>query len=515
MASETALSWLTKSQKVGGYTIGPPAALAVAVVALVLGTIQLSHSSREPNAPPVVSSWIPYLGSADALDRDPDAFIEAAKKKYPGGVFGVKIAGRIYYYVTDVKIINTVYKQPKIFSMSAIGFYWAKWVFDVSDKALFGSNVYPVLGQHLHGFFAPMQVGPFVDSFAAELHSVIHGTKEIEPLAPGASISTPLLKFMYKVAYTATGRTLFGPTWDNSDKAMATFDAFDSEVYKAAGGYPPAMMRNFRKGREEFKNIIKEYLSKPHQPSQWIAERLEIAKDGGWEGVDLITLILGSWWPTMGNIPFSAYWILALALQHPDGVQPIIDELDAVGSRFMSQHPELEGSYSDHLAAFFQSNPAIPLLSSTISETLRFTTDTYSMRDVIEDEAQLGHYTVKKGDMVVCVTRGVHMDETEFGDNAKEWVPRRFMRNAPLDEDRKGSSRTEAQFNWMPFGGGISMCSGRHFAQYHMKITIATLLKTFRFELDRSRSNVKLGRHNRGFGIRRPEGDVMVKITRL
>ncbi|KAG8932513.1 Cytochrome P450 7B1 [Tulasnella sp. 418] len=514
MSSNATISWLTEPKKIAGYDI-PPAALAVAAAALLFGTLQLTKSSKNSNAPPVVSTWVPYLGSADAIDRDPDAFLAAAKKKHPGGVFGVKIAGKIYYYVTDVKYINTVYKQPKTFSISSMTFYWAKWVFDISDKALFGSNAYPEIGEHLHRTFAPKNISPLVESYASQLYSVIQGSDEIKPAAPGTSIETPLLEFINRIAFIATSRMLFGPTFDTSDEAIAIFDAFDSQVYKASNGYPPALMPSFRKGREGIKKLFRKYMETPHQPGSFVAESHEIGRDSGWDENDLATLMLGNLWPTMANIPFSAYWAICLSLQHPEGVQPLIDELDTAGAHFMDSHPELKGNYTDHLAAFLQSSPAIPLLSSTISETLRYTTDSYSMRDVIVDQAQLGPYTVKKGDTIVCVTRGVHMDKNEFGENAEEWIPKRFMRDAPVGEDKKGVSGTETQFNWMPFGGGISMCSGRHFAQYHMKITITTLLKMFRFDVNHAKSKVKLGPTNRGFGIRRPEGDLIVKVTRL
>ena len=44
--------------------------------------------------------------------------------------------------------------------------------------------------------------------------------------------------------------------------------------------------------------------------------------------------------------------------------------------------------------------------------------------------------------------------QKEF-ENAKEFVPTRFM----SEDSGKG---TEGSSKWMPFGGGISMCSGTH-----------------------------------------------------
>ena len=58
---------------------------------------------------------------------------------------------------------------------------------------------------------------------------------------------------------------------------------------------------------------------------------------------------------------------------------------------------------------------------------------------------------------------------------------------------------------------------GRHFAAQHVRITLTTLLKTYRFEIDRTKSKlpIKLSNINRGFGIRRPDDDLYVNITKI
>lgn len=149
-------------------------------------------------------------------------------------------------------------------------------------------------------------------------------------------------------------------------------------------------------------------------------------------------------------------------MQRPEGVQPLIDELDAAGAAFMSNHPGLAGDYSSHLAAFFHSNPNIPLFSSTYSEVLRFTTDSYSMRGVLVESAKLGGYTFQKNDTLICRTRGVHQDPQQF-DQPGTFEPRRFMSD-------DGGNGTGGVHKWMPYGGGISMCSGTLFMTWvHFK----------------------------------------------
>ncbi len=54
-----------------------PVAAASAAVAVGLG-IALRSSNRDEHRPPVVPSWIPWLGSEWAVERDSDAFFKAA-----------------------------------------------------------------------------------------------------------------------------------------------------------------------------------------------------------------------------------------------------------------------------------------------------------------------------------------------------------------------------------------------------------------------------------------------------
>ncbi len=147
------------------------------------------------------------------------------------------------------------------------------------------------------------------------------------------------------------------------------------------------------------------------------------------------------------------------------------------------------------------------------------------MRGVMKDDVELGGYKFKKDETLVCRTRSVHLDDKEF-DHAKDYVPTRFI-------DDEGEKTTEGSAKWMPFGGGVSTCLGmtkidcrwesltrllgRHFAQYHMKIFLATVLKNFHFEIDTAKSDlpITLSNHNRGFGLRRPKGEVFVNVKRI
>ncbi|KAG9008425.1 hypothetical protein FRB90_008889 [Tulasnella sp. 427] len=479
---------------------------AAATAALIVGLNLVWASNKEKEkSPPVVLSWIPWIGSQWAIDWDPDAFMKSAQlsglggfndsemQSFPGGIFGAKTTGRTMYYVTDAALINQVYKQPKIFAMSLVQMEWGKNCFSFSDKALFGTpaltgEIFP----HLDRSMAPVNMMGLVETFERCLAKAI---KTFPTPTPGTSVS--LQDFVLRLAHRATGAAYYGPTFD-VEAFWDDWQGFDDGVYKVALAYPVPLCPHFVKCRERVIQRFLEYLDDPaHEPCEMIGEQERMARDvAKLDRRDLGVLIMSDYWPLMANVPWGSLWLLILQLQRAEGLAPILAELDAAGAAWSSTQPDPTVSYLSNLTAFFQSQPQLPLFQSTINEVLRFTSDSYSMRGVVPDEgAMLGGYKLKKNDTLIMSTRSVHFDETLFGEDAKTFEPKRWLN---LGEEAKTSFR--------PYGGGVSMCSGRHFASYHVKIFLTTLLHSFRFEVDKAKSPGPSPREQRVWAEAAPRG---------
>ncbi len=90
------------------------------------------------------------------------------------------------------------------------------------------------------------------------------------------------------------------------------------------------------------------------------------------------------------------------------------------------------------------------LLYSTFQEVLRMHARRASARFVREDIMLDGQYLLKKGMVVQMPTAVMHSDSTIWGADATEFQSRRFLNKHNLSAYR-------------PFGGGASLCPGRHF----------------------------------------------------
>jgi cytochrome P450 len=150
-----------------------------------------------------------------------------------------------------------------------------------------------------------------------------------------------------------------------------------------------------------------------------------------------------------------------LQLQRPEGLAPLIAEVDAsrtafAATRDSSAAPLLDDH--DGLYAWLSSSGAAgtPLLTSTIQEALRFCSSSFSIRLVTRDTSLAG-YTLYKDQKVICMTRAVHLDEEVHEDSA-EFVPTRYL-DANKARTKDGKSVPN---HTLPFGGGVSMCEGRY-----------------------------------------------------
>ena len=145
--------------------------------------------------------------------------------------------------------------------------------------------------------------------------------------------------------------------------------------------------------------------------------------------------------------------MIVLNLQRPDGLKLLVTEVDEAVASWITTNPSLPLDSRQNVVDFInQAN--LPLLNSTIQETLRFSSAAMSIRAVLET-TELGGYTLNQGDQVVCPARPVHLDP-EIHERPDEYIPTRYM---TLKKSTKNGK--PVMNHSLPFGGGVSMCEGR------------------------------------------------------
>jgi len=148
------------------------------------------------------------------------------------------------------------------------------------------------------------------------------------------------------------------------------------------------------------------------------------------------------------------------------------------------------------------------LFESIYWEVLRMTAGSVSVREVGED-TMIGGYRFCKGAMVMVPLRLNHMNEDIFGDDVNTFVPDRFIRDVSGLEGNKKNPGIKVL---KPFGGGTTLCPGRHFAMNEIFAYAATAIRKFDIELVPGQKVAGVLTAVPSVGTLPPDQDVRVKI---
>jgi cytochrome P450 len=143
--------------------------------------------------------------------------------------------------------------------------------------------------------------------------------------------------------------------------------------------------------------------------------------------------------------------------------------------------PELAGIIREETAPAFRNDGSIdteflvkkcPKLDSIWLETLRLSASSTAVRYINQD-TKVGENVLPKGHALMYSARQLHLDNSTFGQHHNEFDPWRFMNRPSLQRD----------LSYRPFGGGETLCPGRHLAKHVVLTFVALSLRRYDFSL--------------------------------
>lgn len=161
------------------------------------------------------------------------------------------------------------------------------------------------------------------------------------------------------------------------------------------------------------------------------------------------------------NTAPAAFWTLLLLYFHPGLLDDIRNEIDACTE--MSTADGVTVKTLDITTL----KESCPLLLSSYQEVLRYRSMGTSVREVMED-TYLDKWLLKKGAMLQMPSRIIHQDANLWGKDVTEFNPRRF-----LPEEKQNRPRDVC---FRAFGGGKTLCPGRHFATNEILAVVAVFI---------------------------------------
>ena len=150
-----------------------------------------------------------------------------------------------------------------------------------------------------------------------------------------------------------------------------------------------------------------------------------------------------------------------------------------------------------------------PLLHSTWQELLRVHALGISARLVLEDVILDDRFLLQKGMIVQMPMAVMHSDRTAWGEDVTEFQPRRFLKQKNSSNIYKKNLTA-----YRPFGGGASLCPGRHFVTLETMALAACMVS--RFDLSPVKGQWTIPRQQQeslATNVFPPAKDIRVKVT--
>ena len=269
------------------------------------------------------------------------------------------------------------------------------------------------------------------------------------------------------------------------------------------------------RGRENVADAFAEYFRQAGQETAAALTKGRYAKNTKYNISieDMAHFELANMIGILVNTAPATFWTITNMLADPILLADARRELDAV----LSIAQDKDGSGPMRIIDVTKLKTDCPLLLSTFQEVLRTRSHNASVRWVMEDTMLCDRYLMKKDAIIQMPSMVVHSEPNNWGPNAKEFDARRFI---------KSQQKSDKQFKQHPaafraFGGGSTLCPGRHFATTEILSVVAMFI--LRYDV------VPIGDYGKGEGqwvlpkqdsnnlatsVLPPDTDVKVNITK-
>lgn len=146
----------------------------------------------------------------------------------------------------------------------------------------------------------------------------------------------------------------------------------------------------------------------------------------------------------------TTFWLLIYVYPDLELLENLREEITSI----VVTEIDVKTSFKKRLLNVNKLRESCPLLVSTYQEVLRIQTNNTQSRWVVKDTVINDQYLLKKDSVVQMPGAIIHEDPAVWGPDAKIFNPRRFLKGQT--KYHPGAFRS--------FGGGATLCPGRHLA---------------------------------------------------
>ncbi|KAL8988911.1 MAG: hypothetical protein Q9177_002090, partial [Variospora cf. flavescens] len=476
-----------------GGSVGIIAIIATILAVIVTAFNHFLGPAHDPKEPPVIPQKVPYVGHLIGLLQFGLRYFEILSAKHPLPIFTLQTLGKKVYVVTSPDLIQAVQKHARVLTFNPFVSFMSPRIFGV------GKEVMAIINDNIDGERGNWG---YLSESATGMHKALAPSESLDRMT--RTMLDKLMDFVAPLAASKDGTELDLYKWVRTTFTVASTEAaiqcqrvahqltrslsprdFESEITMILLGVTPSITA--RKGcqaRKKFIHALGKYFDDdgPDTGSNLIKARWKSHHDYGavqhaavFELGDLIGILI--------NATPTFFWMLVHIFSRPDLLAGIRTEISGVVEAAETTAPAGGTERTHNIIVVSKLLDHCPLLLSFYQETLRVLTHNTSSRWVTKDTLLADRYLLKAGNVIQMPGYPVHMMPSVYGADSRIFKPDRFMKPPPPPDDGRKKDRASKQHpaSFRSFGGGATLCPGRHFAT--AELCAATAMFVMQFDM--------------------------------
>ncbi|TVY68970.1 Cholesterol 7-alpha-monooxygenase [Lachnellula suecica] len=437
--------------------------------------LRYTQDAREP---PMASTIFPFIGPMINLSRKKTKYYVGLRDKYNLPIYTLRLPGSRLYIVNSISLISAVQRQFKTLAFPPLE---AKFTTSICGTSKIAHDILNTNVNGDEGFWGysvtfykaihtPLAPGPELDAMNRVMAQKVSASVDrLEERVVG------LFEFIRHEITLATTDSVYGPKNPFKDPAIVeSFWTFlPGIMIFIMGIFPTILARKSFQAREFMTQAFTRYFEEGghNQGSGLIRTRYEHSTEHKIPIEDVARFEVGNTIALLANTSPTAFWMVYHLYASPVALEECRQELSSIIS-IETIAMEGEETATLHTLDMSQVKGSCPILLSTMQEALRVHGVGVSSRVVMEDHMLDNKYLLKKGSTVMIPGVVQHTSSSSWGSaDVNGFDHRRFL---PKEKRHQPVA-------FRGFGGGTTLCPGRHFASTEILAFAALLI--LRFEL--------------------------------
>ncbi|POS75528.1 hypothetical protein DHEL01_v206074 [Diaporthe helianthi] len=438
---------------------------------LLRALLVLTQDAKEPRP---IGTSVPFISPIIDLWRGGSGFWTGPQSRLP--IYTLRLPGVRLYIVNATSLIPLIQRQVRSISFVPVTLKMHSTLMNLSSSTSqkISRDAYEDNGAVFgtpHLFHPSLSPGPQLDILNRKSVQIV--ASSLSKFAEKGAATISLFDWVSGQVLSATTESVYGPLNPFRDPSVAREELVQAFVryYKEDGPIHP-------------------------DASPLIQDHYRIHSEIGVSLEDMARLEVAISVAIISNTMPASFWFIYHIFSDPIVLEDCREEL----SKGVKTQDGVRTVDITHI------ENSCPVFLSTFQEVFRIHSTSVASRVVLEDHVLDGQYLLKKGGVVLIPASVQHNLDSAWGSDVGKFNHKRFLRQS------RGKGYNPVAFR--AFGGGSTLCPGRHFVTTEV-LTFAALF-TLRFDAKPHTTGLwvppTVHNSNPATSIHQPDHDIQLDI---